>query len=122
MACSSSQQVANSADTSALDGCNAQLAIPRVSPSAKYEHWHLLVSKLGEKRWNGQDVDSSTARRYMVELSKMPARAGNLVVHIEPGISCEAVDEARRIINESPLCSNHRCFQDKWDYKKPIVN
>lgn len=122
ISCSAPQNVSNSIESSSTTGCTARLDIPRVSPSANYEHWHLIVSKVGLKRWNGQDVDTDTARRYMVELSKMSASAGSLVVHLEPGISCKVVDEVKRMTNESPLCSNHRCFQDKWDYERPIVN
>jgi hypothetical protein len=123
VACSPPERTSSSArEAAALGSCNARLALPQVGPSAKYEHWHLLVSKSGNKRWNGQDIDAVTARKYMVELSKMPADAGKLVVHLEPGTSCEIIEEVSRILNESPLCSEHRCLQDQWDYKKPIVS
>jgi hypothetical protein len=123
MACSPPQQTASSADEALPpNSCNARLSVPQVATSDKYEHWHLLVSKLGEKQWNGHDVDNATARRYMAELSKMPAGAGSLVLHLEPETSCAIVEEVSRMANESPLCSEHRCLQDRWDYKKPIVN
>ena len=82
----------------------------------------MLVSKSGNKQWNGQNIDSATLQRYMLELSRMRADAGSLVVHLEPGVACETVEEVSRIAGESPLCSQHRCLQDHWDYKRPIVN
>lgn len=123
VACSPRHEPPESARESVTPAsCEGRLALPRIDPSSKYQHWHLLVSKSGSKQWNGQNVDAATLRQYMVDLSRMRADAGNLIVHPEPGVSCRIIEEINRISKESPLCSQHRCFQDQWDYKRPIVN
>lgn len=103
-------------------GCSRNLDLPAVSANSAYEHWHLTVNRLGQKRWNGQDLDRETLRSYMIELSEMPVSAGRLTIHIEPMASCQAILEIQNIVVDSPLCSQHRCIQDRWEYKKPIVN
>jgi hypothetical protein len=72
--------------------------------------------------WNGQNVDDDTMRRYIVELSEMPADVGRLTIHIEPGTPCELVRDLRHSLENSPLCRQNRCVQDRWDYERPIVN
>lgn len=82
----------------------------------------MRVSKSGNKVWNGQDVDYETLNRYMVELSKMPPEAGNLVIHIEPGARCDIVKGIVEITESNALCHANRCLRDRWNYKRPIVN
>lgn len=123
VACSPRHETSESAQKSVtFTSCGNRLALPRAAISSSYQHWHLLVSKSGSKRWNGQNVDAATLARYMVDLSKMRADVGNLIVHLEPGISCGSIKEINQILRNSPLCAQHRCFQDRWDYKQPIVN
>lgn len=102
--------------------CNAHLNISQRLSNSSYEQWHLLVPRAGAWIWNGQNVDGKAARRYMMELSRMPANAGKLTIHIQPGTSCEVIAELRLILENSPLCLQNRCVQDRWDYQRPIVN
>jgi hypothetical protein len=122
-ACSpSSDNESSHLDVNTTRTCNANLGIPKLGAKERYEQWHLMVRKSGHKTWNGQNVGTETLKRYMIELSEMPVSAGRLVVHIEPTASCQTVVEIYNVINTSPLCLQHRCIQDRWDYDKPIVN
>jgi hypothetical protein len=105
----------------AFRGCQS-LVVPKVNDGAKYEQWHLLISKSGYKEWNGQDVDTETLKKYMEELAGMPESAGKLTIHIEPETPCQTIHEIQKIVDSSVLCSRHRCIQDRWDYERPIVN
>lgn len=102
--------------------CRANLGIPTAKPGSPYEQWHLVVAKSGHKTWNGQDLDDVTLQRYMNELSQMPASAGKLTIHLEPGTSCQIASGIQNIVKLSPLCRQYRCVRDRWDYEKPIVN
>lgn len=102
-------------------GCQG-LNIPKFIDGSKYEHWHLLINKAGHKEWNGQDIDTRKLKQYIEELSEMPTSAGTLIVHLEPETSCQTILEIQEILDSSSLCSQRRCLQDRWHYKRPIVN
>lgn len=123
MACSASPDtmLRNSNDYDKYH-CDANFGIGEIKPGSKYEYWHILIRKDGKAIWNGQDVDKNTLRRYMLELSRMPEDAGKLTIHVQPGISCDEINDFIRIFNTSELCKKERCVRDKWDYDEPIVN
>lgn len=112
----------NLSDNSIKHSCNTNLNIPQVVLGSSYEQWHLLISRSGTRVWNGQNVDNNTMRRYMMELSEMPTSAGKLTIHIQPGTPCEVIRDLRLTLDNSPLCLQGRCAQDRWDYERPIVN
>jgi hypothetical protein len=101
--------------------CKLSLPFARDINNYRYEIWHFLQYKSGKMEWNGQDVDQITLNSYMNELNDRPA-AGNLVVHMQPGIDCTKVDNLNEVLKNNSLCLSGRCLQDVWDYKKPIVN
>jgi len=123
IACSPAPNSAdNLSDNSIRYSCNTYLNIPQKASDSSYEQWHLLISRSGARTWNGQDVDDSTMRRYMTELSQMPANAGKLTIHIQPRTPCELVRDLRHALENSPLCVQGRCVQDRWSYERPVVN
>lgn len=121
-ACSPAQNSTTPAPKPSSATCGTRLRVPIYDAKLGYQHWHLTVNDHGSMQWNGQDVDSETLRRYMTQLSNLPAEAGVLVVHIEPKTSCKVVYKARSLIERNPLCMRDRCRQDKWNYRRPIVN
>jgi hypothetical protein len=95
--------------------------ITQADARTPYQQWHLKIDRTGAMTWNGQNVSNQVLQRYMNELGHMPAGAGKLTVHLEPGISCAVVENIRPIIENSELCRGGRCIQDIWDYKTPFV-
>lgn len=123
VACTPAPDAANSESESNIKySCNEHLNIPQRVLGSSYEQWHLLVGRSGAWMWNGQNVDDNTTRRYMSELSRMPANAGKLTIHVQPGTPCEVIRDLRFTLENSSLCHQNRCVQDRWDYQRPIVN
>lgn len=123
MACGPVLRASNNASADDMNNnCNGHLSIPQETARLGDEQWHLLVSRSGGMMWNGQDVDDNTMKRYMIELSQMPAEAGKLTIHIQPETPCDVVRRLRRTLENSPLCIQGRCVQDRWDYERTIVN
>ena len=84
--------------------------------------YSLRVPRLGEPDWNGVSVDPEVLTSYLHEYAALPREAGPLYVAFEPGIAIARAASVRRSVIRSGLCQQHRCLEESWNMKRPVVN
>ena len=81
----------------------------------------LKVPREGGFLWNGGPVKAAILSDFVQQYAHLPTGGGRLWIEFEPGVSPQRAAWVRRQVVESGLCRQHRCAEEEWNAKRPVV-